>query len=175
MKCSEIFCFSFYESFQYKLIKMAYQTVPTLTYEKLNTKWSIPKENKEDLKRPVEKKPKPPKPVKEKSPKTKDKKKKEKDDKKSKSSKGSSKKERAPKVKPEKAHKPTKEEKEELERLKREEEERIQNEIAAAENRRFIFPLGLATNEDFFKNIFLNYVPPSETKDKSKDTKKKKK
>ncbi|XP_044755667.1 uncharacterized protein LOC123314441 [Coccinella septempunctata] len=163
----------FLESFQYKLVKMAYQTVPNLTYEKLNNKWLVPKENKEEFKRPLEKKPKVSKPIKEKTPKVK--KQKEREEKKSKSSKGSSKKEKQSKIKPEKPHKLTKEEKEEIERMKKEEMQKMFEEIAGEENRRFIFPLGLAANRDFFMSIFKDFSPPSEAKDKGKDKKNKKK
>lgn len=162
----------FFESFQYKLVKMACQIVPNHLYENLNRKWLFPKENREEFKRPVEKKPKPQKPVKEKPPKSKETKQKDKE----KSSKGTGKTEKQPKIKPEKPHKPTKEEKDEMKRLQEEEEQRIRDQIAAEENRRFIFPLTLAANGEFFKSIFKDFVDLSDDKgNKGKDQKNKKK
>ncbi|KAL3270364.1 hypothetical protein HHI36_009411 [Cryptolaemus montrouzieri] len=159
----------FYESFQYKLIKMTFQTPPSLILERLNQRWQIPKSCREEFKRPIEKKPKPPKPTKEKTPKgPKGKKEKHKEDKKSKSTKSGEKKEKKEKMKPEKPPNFTKEEKAELERLKREEQQRTLEAIAAEENKRLIFPLKLAANEDFFRTIFEGYMSRNEIQEKGK-------
>ncbi|KAJ8947382.1 hypothetical protein NQ318_017745 [Aromia moschata] len=157
----------FYETFLFTLLKIAFRCSHSLITQQVNDKWYVPKIIKTDLKMPKPKKPKKEKKPKEKKPK-KEKKAKGAKDKKGKG-KGKEKKEKKKKEKPKKL---TKEEKAELARLKREQELLEEEERKAEENRRFMFPLGEAATDDFFKGIFENWV---KVEKKSKDKKGKKK
>lgn len=175
--------FSFYESFQFSLIKLAFQATPDVIFQKLNHDWKIPKRFKGELQKPkVEKKPKekPPKKEgskKETSKKGKEEKKKGKEDKKKgdkKQEKGKGKKEEKKKEKPAAL---TKEEKAELERQKKE-QERIEEELRKIEEqKRFMYPLTEAATDELFKEIFEDWVKVDITKPgkSGKGDKKKKK
>ncbi|KAJ8985973.1 hypothetical protein NQ317_013856 [Molorchus minor] len=91
-----------------------------------------------------------------------------------KSTKGKQKKEKKEKKpKKEKPKKLTKEEKAELARLKKEQERLEEERRKAEENRWFMFPLGEAATDEFFKDVFENWVRVEKGKKDKKGKKKK--
>lgn len=163
---AKVFLFrSFYESFQFTLIKLAFRACPNIITQTANDEWKAPKLPKGELKKPPVKKKKPVKEKKSKKDKSskgskKDKKgkkgKKGKDSKKDKKSKKSaSKKSKKSKEKPKKL---TKEEKEALEKQRREQAEIEAERLRQEENRRFMFPLTDAATDELFGGIFENWV-----------------
>ncbi|XP_018564689.1 uncharacterized protein DDB_G0286299-like [Anoplophora glabripennis] len=140
----------FYETFQYTLVRIAFRYPHHLITQSVNEYWRVPKFLKSELKRPKPKKPKKEKVKKEKKPKQP----KEKSSKKSKSTKETKEK----KGKKEKPKQLTKEEKAELAKLKKEKEMEDEKKRIAELNKRFMFPLSEAATDDFYKEIFDNWV-----------------
>ncbi|KYB25450.1 hypothetical protein TcasGA2_TC034466 [Tribolium castaneum] len=150
----------FYENFQYTVIQLALINNFSSITQNINTQWNVPKVLKEELKKP--------KPKKEKKKKKKKEKKKRKLTKKTKSKKDKRKKQKskkkAKKNAKQKKKKLTKEEKAELLRQKRE-QERLEEELRRAEeNRRMLFPLKEATDDNFFHSIFEHWIKPKQKK-----------
>ncbi|KAJ3644011.1 hypothetical protein Zmor_026688 [Zophobas morio] len=154
----------FHEGFQYTIIKSALINTFFSITQNVNQEWRIPKILKEELKKPKMKKEKKMKEKKKKPQKAKQKKKPKK-----KKKKGSKKGKKPKKAKPKK---PTKEEKAELKRLQLEQERLEEERRLAEENRRMLFPLNDAANDEFFQSIFENWVKPKEKKQKGKGKKK---
>lgn len=160
----------FYETFQFTITKFALMNQHNMISQKVNSTWNVPKVLRTEIKTP--------KPKKEKKPKTPKKpKKKEKKSKKSKSDK-KSKKSKSTKSKGSKAkkkHKLSKEAKAELVRLKKEQRLLEEEKRKAEENRRLLFPLNDATDDNFFRNIFTNWVKPKKDKKAGRKSGKKRK
>ncbi|XP_076253566.1 uncharacterized protein LOC143191989 [Rhynchophorus ferrugineus] len=169
----------FYPQFSFDLARKALIQPQFLVTQELNTDWNIPKDLKTDFKKPPLKKPK-----KEKKKKGEKKAKKDKSSKKSKSTKSSKEKKSKDKKskkssdkksksskKSDKTPKLTKEEKMELERQKKEQQELERERLKEEENKRFMFPLKDAVNDEFFLGIFPNYKPKKDKESKKKDSK----
>lgn len=166
--------FDYFDSeFAFQLAKIALTNPQFLITQDINVAWNVPKDFKQELKKPAPKKPKKEKAKKEKT--KKDKKEKKKSDKKSskKSSKKSEKKTSKKSKKSDKEGKKpkmTKEEKEEYEK-KLKEQKQLEEELRIQyENTMFMFPLNDAVNIEFLVKLFPNFKPK---KAKGKDEKEK--
>ncbi|XP_044271456.1 reticulocyte-binding protein 2 homolog a-like isoform X2 [Tribolium madens] len=152
----------FYENFQYTVIQLALINNFTSITQNINTQWNVPKVLKEELKKPKLKKERKKKKKKEKKKKKPTKKTKSKQDKRKK--KKDKLKRKAKKNAKQKKKKLTKEEKADLLRQRRE-QERLEEELRRAEeNRRMLFPLKEATDDNFFHSIFEHWVKPKQKK-----------
>lgn len=155
--------FDYFDSeFAFQLAKIALTNPQFLITQDINVAWNVPKDFKQELKKPAPKKPKKEKAKKEKT--KKDKKEKKKSDKKSskKSSKKSEKKTSKKSKKSDKEGKKpkmTKEEKEEYEK-KLKEQKQLEEELRIQyENTMFMFPLNDAVNIEFLVKLFPNFKP----------------
>ncbi|KAF5291147.1 hypothetical protein FQA39_LY14389 [Lamprigera yunnana] len=151
----------FYESFQFSLIKLAFQATPDIITQHLNSHWNVPKRSKKPFERPASKivVPKPvvkKPPLKPQTPKEKEKK--------------VSKPEREEKMSKKSAVEKKLEQKVQEQLLKQQkidEEKRLLELKIEEENRLFLFPLLEGATDDLFQSIFPNW-----TKEKQKKTKK---
>lgn len=157
--------FDYFDSeFAFQLAKVALTNPQFLITQDINVAWNVPKDFKQELKKPAPKKPKKEKAKKEKTKKDKKEKKKSNSDKKSskKSSKKSEKKTSKKSKKSDKEGKKpkmTKEEKEEYEK-KLKEQKQLEEELRIQyENTMFMFPLNDAVNIEFLVKLFPNFKP----------------
>ncbi|KAK5645045.1 hypothetical protein RI129_006345 [Pyrocoelia pectoralis] len=146
----------FYESFQFSLVKLAFQATPEVITQRVNAEWNIPKSNRAPFTKPKVEKAKPEK---------------AKPQKKDKEDTGKTPKEKPaqktaePKKAPAVTMSPEEKKRLEMERLelqKLEEAKRV-----AEENLRYMYPLVEGVTDEFFMSIFDQWVQPT-AKGKSK-------